>query len=382
MIAKLPIEGLRLRRDVPGQRHQLPVDALAEPVRARDAVGVASAEHVDHAGARARFLVRDSDVAGGSQRDLVERLFALERLRPDDGGAALRVERDHLETGLDVPAHVLDRREASPRHDLLDVLRLVELLLDRRVATLPVGDRDVLRQRVVRRDVRERASECDRGHRVVRGHLDDRVTPRDRVADQRDRGNEPAVASRHVHRTRTEGADAHLPSVTQRSRDPSLEMVDADARLGQLPDRLAVERVGQRHVAVLQHGRRVVRCDEPGFVGLAHVAVLVEIERLAQRLEHVEDLVERDLVEIGERHRVAERKPVDVPGRVRSLEGAPAPAPTELDPVGFDHLAPQDHRNTEGTHHSTPFRNSRASSWTSCVALHVMRSSSIPCFSL
>ena len=132
------------------------------------------------------------------------------------------IERDQLEPGLDVARHVLHRREAAPGDDLLDVLGSVEPLLDRGVAALPVGHREVAGERVARRDLGQRARQRHRGERIVRRHLDDRVAARDRVADHRDRRDEPAVAGRHVQRARAERAHAQLAAVAmRRSTQPS-----------------------------------------------------------------------------------------------------------------------------------------------------------------
>ena len=81
VIAQLAVEVLRLRADVLGQRDELLVDALAQAVGALDARGVGAAQHVDHARARAAFLVRDADVAGARAAPPLERLRRSRRPR-------------------------------------------------------------------------------------------------------------------------------------------------------------------------------------------------------------------------------------------------------------------------------------------------------------
>ena len=136
------------------------------------------------------------------------------------------------------------------------------------------------------------------------------------------------------------------PSASVR-RDPALEVVDADARLGDLVHVLAPEHVGQADVAVAQDRGRVVRRREAGLVGLLDVAVLVDVERAAELGEHVGDLGERQRLEVGERHRARERQAVDVLARVGRAERAARAAPAELDPVVLDQLAAEEERNAK-----------------------------------
>jgi hypothetical protein len=90
--------------------------------------------------------------------------------------------------------------------------------------------------------------------------------------------------------------------------------------------------------------------------------VLLEVEGLAQGLEHVEDLVEGNLVEIGEGERTCQGKPLHMGGRVRCLEGDAAAPSAERRPVLLDHLAPQKERDAEVAHDSISFRKFTASS--------------------
>ena len=111
--------------------------------------------------------------------------------------------------------------------------------------------------------------------------------------------------------------------------------------------------------------------------------VALEVECVAQRLEHIEDLVEGQLVEVGHRHRARQWEPVHVAGHIGRLELGGAGASTERHQVVGDDLAAQEQRNGIcAAHDSNAFMNSTASLCTSWVAAQVMRSSSTPRFSL
>ena len=122
----------------------------------------------------------------------------VERLAADDGGAALGVQRDELQTGLDVAGYVFDRCQSAPGHDLFDVVGLVEDFFDGQVATLPIPDHQMLGDRVIRRDVGQRAGNGDRGKRIVGRRLDDHVRSGDHRTQDGHRRDQAAVAGRDV----------------------------------------------------------------------------------------------------------------------------------------------------------------------------------------
>ena len=153
MVEQFAVGVERRRADDGGQRHQLPIDEFAQPIGLRQAFGVGSGEHVDDPRIGASLLVRDADVGCGAAGYVVHGGFVGECLGADDGGAALGVQRDELQTGLDVAGDVFYRRQTAPRHDLFDVVRLIEGFFDGRIAALPVSDRQMLGDRVIRRDI-------------------------------------------------------------------------------------------------------------------------------------------------------------------------------------------------------------------------------------
>jgi hypothetical protein len=136
--------------------------------------------------AHAAFLIQRADIAREPQRRFLHRALVVERLAADDARAALRVERDQFEARLDIARDVPQRREPAPRDDLLDVVRLIEPRLERLVAALPVRDAQVARERMIGRHVHHRARDGERGERIVRRRLDDRVAAQDHVAQNRD----------------------------------------------------------------------------------------------------------------------------------------------------------------------------------------------------
>src|ERR1700758_4869393 len=191
-----------------GQRYQFPVNQFAEPIGVSQTLGVGSAEHVDDPRVGAPFLVGHTDVSRSAPGHLSYRVLVGERLAADDGGAEPRVEGDELQAGLDVTGYVFDRRQTAPGHDLFDVVRLVEGFFDISVATLPIPDREMLGDWVIRRNIGQRAGYGDRGQRIVGRRLDDRVRPGDHRPQDGHRRDQPAVARRDVENPRSEGTHA------------------------------------------------------------------------------------------------------------------------------------------------------------------------------
>src|SRR5258705_3948381 len=126
----------------------------------------------------------------------------------------------------------------------------------------------------------------------------------------------------------------------------------------------------------------MVRRDEPRLVRLANVRILLEVERSAERVEDIEDLGERNRMQVAEVHRTRQRQLGGPTVRVRCEERPTAATPPELDPIVFDHPTAQEDRHSERAHASNPERKLTASSLTCCVAEQLIRSSSTPCFSL
>jgi hypothetical protein len=125
------------------------------------------------------------------------------------------------------------------------VLRPVEPLLDGRIAALPVGGRQVARQRVVGVELAHRPGDGHRRERVVGWGLDEGVAAGHGVADDGHPGEHGAVAGHHVHGPGPEGAGPLPPPVDQALLDPALEVLDADGALHQLPHEGGVEPDGQ-----------------------------------------------------------------------------------------------------------------------------------------
>ena len=113
------------------------------------------------------------------------------------------------------------------------------------------------------------------------------------------------------------------------------------------------------------------------------MSVGVEVQRVAQGFEHIEDLVEAHRVEVAHLAGVFERQLLDVLGHVGCLELRGTAAGFERHQVVGDHLPAQEQRDgVGGVTESSPFMKSMASFCTSWVAAQVIRSSSTPCFSL
>ena len=366
-----------------GQAGELLVDHLAKLVGTGDARGVRPAHRVDDARVGAPLLVGNADVGGGGARDFTRGFVVAERLAPDDRRAAFRVERDHLQAGLDVAGDVLDRRETSPGDDLFDVLGPVQRLLDGKVAALPVRDREMLGDWVARCDVGEGAGDRDRSQRVVRRRLDDGVAPGDHRAQDRHRRHQAAVARRDVQHPRPERPHPQLASVGQSLAHPAVEVSESDLAVGDFEDVGPREQRLQHLIAVLEHVRGQRVGQQRRLVGLLQVGVGVEHERVAERFKHVEDFAEGDVVQVGHRHRTRQWQAVHVAGHIGRLELGGTAACAEGHQVVGDQFAPQEKRNGIGTaHDSNAFMKLTASLCTSWVAAQVMRSSSTPCFSL
>src|SRR5918994_4287301 len=220
VLEEVAVHGLRLGADRRRQLHHRLIDELPEPVNASKPLGVRAGEHVDDAGAGTPLLIRGPDVTGHTRRHVAQGVVAVERLGPDDRRTALGVERDQLEPWLDVPRHVLDRGQAAPRHDLLDVLRPVQRVLHGDVASLPVPDNEVTRDRVVGCHVSQGSGDGHGGERVVRRRLDDRVATGEHAAQHRHRGHEPAVNGGGGGRPGHEGTAAGLAAAAAAPREP------------------------------------------------------------------------------------------------------------------------------------------------------------------
>ena len=151
---------------------------------------------------------------------------------------------------------MFDGCETAPGHDLFDVVRLVEGLFHIAVAALPVPDREMLGDRVVRRNIGQRAGDGDRGQRVIGRRLDDRVGSGDHRPQDGHRRNQSAVAGRDVQHPGSEGAHAQFASVAQLVRDPTVEVIQSDLGVGDFGDIVAGKERLQNAVAVLEHFRR------------------------------------------------------------------------------------------------------------------------------
>src|ERR1700737_4172506 len=109
----------------------------------------------------------------------------------------------------------------------------------------------------------------------------------------------------------------------------------------------------------------------------------VEIQRVAQRTENVEDVVEAELGEIRHLRRALKRELRDILAHVGRLELRTPVARLKCDEVVGDGLTAQEQRDdVRATHTVTLFMKSTASFCTTCVAAQVMRSTPPPFFSL
>ena len=139
---------------------------------------------------------------------------------------------------------------------------------------------------MIRCDVGERARDRNGGQRVVGRRLDDGVAPGDHRSQDRDRRDQATVACRDVQHPGSEGAHPQFSSVGQRLWHPAVEIAESDLSVGDLEHVGAGEQRSQDLVAVLQHFRRKRVRRERRLVCLLKVRVSVEVQCIAQSLEH------------------------------------------------------------------------------------------------
>jgi hypothetical protein len=212
--------------------------------------------------------------------------------------------------------------------------------------------------------------------------LDDDVGAGDHRTQDGHRRDQSAVARRDMQDTRSECAHAQLASVAQLVRDPSVEVVQPDLTVGDFGDIVPGKQRPQNAIAVLHHFRRQHVGHQRGLIGFLQVGVRLEVQRVAESFEHIEDLVEGQLVEVAHLRGAAQRQLLDVLAHVRRLESRRADAGIERHQVIGDDPPSQEQRDGVSDHKSRPFMKSTASLCTSCVAAQVIRSSSTPSFSL
>ena len=157
-----------------------------------------------------------------------------------------------------------------------------------------------------------------------------------------------------------------FPSVTECLPHPAVEVTEPNLAVGDLEDVGAREKRLQDLVAVAEHVRRQGVRQQGGLVCLLKVRVAVEVERVAQSGEHVDDLIEGQLVEVGHRHRTRQRQVVHMAGHIGRVELGVAAASADGHQVVGDDLAAQKERHGVcAVHDSNAFMKSTASLWTS-----------------
>src|ERR1700733_12684155 len=110
---------------------------------------------------------------------------------------------------------MLDGGESAPRDNLFDILWLVQFLLERLIAALPIGDRNMLGDWVLRRHFRHSAGNCERGKWIVCWRFNDRITASDSIANDRCDGHHGAIARDDVKATCAEGASERTSSIPE-----------------------------------------------------------------------------------------------------------------------------------------------------------------------
>ena len=115
---------------------------------------------------------------------------------------------------------------------------------------------------------------AERSQRIIGRGLDDDVAARDRIAEDRHRGDGRDVARNDVHGARGPKARTRSSRPSRkRVRDPSVEVVQPDLGVGDFGDVVPGEQRPQNAIAVLQHLRRQHVGHQRGFVGLLQVGV-------------------------------------------------------------------------------------------------------------
>ncbi|MNN00144.1 hypothetical protein D3C81_1127280 [compost metagenome] len=327
-----------------GQTEHGLVDVLAKDVKALQPLLVRAALHVHHARADTAFLVDRADIGRQTHGGFAHVRFAVEGVFADDAGAAFGVQRDQFQARLDVASDMLHRSKTTPGDDFLEVLRLVQALLERLVATFPVGDTQVFGQRMVRGHVDHGAGDGQCGERVIGRCLDDRIAAQDHVADDGPQRQRHRVAGDDVQGARTEAAHFKLSAVEQGLRHPAFQVVDTDGTFGHLPDQLTRQQVLQAHIGALDDARGGRRSQVRQLAGFLQVPVFVQGQAFAERHGIIENVLEAQAVQIRKLGRVAQRQLVDVLVGIGGEEAQVTAAATHFNQVVGDHLTTNDHR--------------------------------------
>src|SRR5664279_675834 len=129
---------------------------------------------------------------------------------------------------------MFDTGEPAPCDDLFDLARIIELRLNPLVPALPVGNRKMTRDWMIRCHLDHRARDRGGGQRVVRRRLYDRVRSCDRVADHGTHAHDRHIAGDYVNRASAYRADAQFGArITSTGLlDPAFEIIDAHHTLG------------------------------------------------------------------------------------------------------------------------------------------------------
>src|SRR5690625_1137732 len=156
-------------------------------------------------------------------------------------------------------------------------------------------------------------------------------------------------------------------------RHPVIEVIDTNLGIGEFTHRLPAKQPWQSDVHGAQDGFRHGIGDKASLVGFLQVDIVLKLQRASEFGEHIEDLVERDLVKVGHGRWVAQRQRMHMLDRVGCFEAVTL-AGAELDQVVGNQLTADEQRHREGRH-ANSFKKSMASFCTSCVAAQDILSS-------
>src|SRR6266403_2121021 len=115
------------------------IDHFAESVGGGQAVLVGAALDIGDARVQAGFLIIRTNIDGHTLCRIGHGSLVLKSRLTDDTGAELGVERNEVDSRLNVFRDMRDGRKAAPGYDLLDILWLVEDILETRVSAIPIA---------------------------------------------------------------------------------------------------------------------------------------------------------------------------------------------------------------------------------------------------
>ncbi len=141
-----------------------------------------------------------------------------------------------------------------------------------------------------------------------------------------------------------EGPDEGFRPALRARVDPAFEERNADQDVGNFAHALAIEHLRKILVAIFQYGLAESRGADWQGQRLLQMRVVFQGQARPQLFQKVENLVERERIQIRQRRRSAERQAIDVLAHIGCAESGFRIAAAVLDVGILDHFTADDER--------------------------------------